>query len=215
MSSNKYIRFWTIALLGFIGCTFISLYFLIFHNGLSNCQDDWGNFGAYIGGVASIFNVIVFTWLTISIQKAGEEERRNDREHSKLLLITHIRKEEIINLERILNDVLQTTDLYLPAFYKYQNAQSYLLNYAQSHIALFPILNDKDMQHIILDASKQLGIMRVEAMKSLGFDETGLKISDQIVPISTIFTNASKKFQQLKIVLISKLEEYIVNQINY
>lgn len=214
MNNCKYTRCGIIPLLILIGCFTISLYFLIFHGGLSNNQDDWGNFGAYIGGIASIFNVIIFTWLTISIQKAGDEERKNDREHSKLLLITHIRKEEIINLERVLNDVLQITDLYLPTFYKFQNARSYLLNYAQSHNTLFPILNDKYVQQIIIEASDRLEIMRVEAMKSLGYDANGIKITDEITPISNTFTDASKEFQRLKIVLISKLEGYIVNQIN-
>lgn len=215
MNNYKYTRCGIIPLLILIGCFTISLYFLIFHDGLSNNQDDWGNFGAYIGGIASIFNVIIFTWLTISIQKAGDEERKNDREHSKLLLITHIRKEEIINLERVLNDVLQITDLYLPTFYKFQNARSYLLNYAQSHNTLFPILNDKYVQQIIIEASDRLEIMRVEAMKSLGYDANGIKITDEITPISNTFTDASKEFQRLKIALISKLEGYIVNQINY
>lgn len=197
-----------------MGCIFVSLYFGAFHNGLSDYQDDWGNFGAYIGGIASIFNVIIFTWLTISIQKAGDKERENDREHSKLLLITHIRKEEIINLERILNAVLQITDLHLPSFYKFQNARSYLLNYAQSHNTLFPILNDKYIQQIISDASDRLEIMRIEAMKSLGFDASGIKISDKITPTSTTFIDASKEFQRLKIILIAKLEEYVISEIN-
>lgn len=214
MNRRKFTTCMIIIVLLIMGSTFVGLYFFIFHNGLSNCQDDWGNFGAYIGGIASIFNVIIFTWLTIYFQRAGEEGRKNDKEHNKLLLITHIRKEEIINLERVLNDVLQITDLYLPAFYKFQNARSYLLNYAQSHNTLFPILNDKYIQQIIVEASEQLEIMRIEVMKSSGFDENGLRISDKIVPISTTFTNASREYQQLKIILISKLEEYIINQIN-
>lgn len=209
MNHNKSTTCKVIISLLIMGCIFVSLYFWAFHNGFSNYQDDWGNFGAYIGGIASIFNVIIFTWLTISIQKAGDEERKNDREHSKLLLVTHIRKEEIINLERVLNDVLQTTDLYLPAFYKFQNARSYLLNYAQSHNILFPILNDKHIQLVIIDACDRLEIMRIETMKSLGFDANGKKITDEISPISTTFTDASKEFQRLKIILIAKLEEYI------
>lgn len=213
MNRNKYTTCMIIALL-IMGCIFVSLYFGAFHNGLSDYQDDWGNFGAYIGGIASIFNVIIFTWLTISIQKAGDKERENDREYSKLLLITHIRKEEIINLERILNAVLQITDLHLPSFYKFQNARSYLLNYAQSHNTLFPILNDKYIQQIISDASDRLEIMRIEAMKSLGFDASGIKISDKITPTSTTFIDASKEFQRLKIILIAKLEEYVISEIN-
>ena len=114
----------------------------------------------------------------------------------------------------MLNDVLQITDLYLPTFYKFQNARSYLLNYAQSHNTLFPILNDKYVQQIIIEASDRLEIMRVEAMKSLGYDANGIKITDEITHISNTFTDASKEFQRLKIVLISKLEGYIVNQIN-
>lgn len=213
MNRNKYTTCMIIALL-IMGCIFVSLYFGAFHNGLSDYQDDWGNFGAYIGGIASIFNVIIFTWLTISIQKAGDKERENDREHSKLLLITHIRKEEIINLERILNAVLQITDLHLPSFYKFQNVRSYLLNYAQSHNTLFPILNDKYIQQIISDASDRLEIMRIEAMKSLGFDASGIKISDKITPTNTTFIDASKEFQRLKIILIAKLEEYVISEIN-
>lgn len=114
----------------------------------------------------------------------------------------------------MLNDVLQITDLYLLTFYKFQNARSYLLNYAQSHNTLFPILNDKYVQQIIIEASDRLEIMIVEAMKSLGYDANGIKITDEITPISNTFTDASKEFQRLKIVLISKLEGYIVNHIN-
>ena len=55
--------------------------------------------------------------------------------------------------------------------------------------------------------------MRIEAMKSLGFNEDGVKINDQ-TPISNTFIEASKEFEQLKIIIISKLEEYIINQIN-
>ena len=55
--------------------------------------------------------------------------------------------------------------------------------------------------------------MRIEAMKSLGFNEIGEKIDDQ-TPISNAFIEASKEFEQLKIIIISKLEEYIINQIN-
>ncbi len=137
---------WIITFLLCLGCILLCLYFWKFHNGFSTNQDDLGNFGSYICGIASIFNVIIFTWLTISIQRAGDEERKKDREHKQLLLITQIRKEELINLEKTLNDTLQITDLYLPAFFKYQNAQSYLLNYAQSHKALFPLLDDKDVE---------------------------------------------------------------------
>lgn len=204
---------WIISFLSCIGCILLCLYFWEFHNGFSTNQDDWGNFGSYICGIASIFNVIIFTWLTISIQRAGDEERKKDREHKQLLLITQIRKEELINLEKTLNETLQITDLYLPAFFKYQNAQSYLLNYAQSHKALFPLLDDKDVEHIFVNASSKLRIMRIEAMKSLGFNEIGEKIDDQ-TPISNTFIEASKEFEQLKIIIISKLEEYIINQIN-
>lgn len=119
----------------------------------------------------------------------------------------------MINLEKTLNETLQITDLYLPAFFKYQNAQSYLLNYAQSHKALFPLLDDKDVEQIFVNASSKLRIMRIEAMKSLGFNEIGEKIDDQ-TPISNTFIEASKEFEQLKIIIISKLEEYIINQIN-
>ena len=202
-----------IAFLSCIGCILLCLYFGEFHNGFSTNQDDWGNFGSYICGIASIFNVIIFTWLTISIQRAGDEERKKDREHKQLLLITQIRKEELINLEKTLNETLQITDLYLPAFFKYQNAQSYLLNYAQSHKALFPLLDDKDVEQIFVNASSKLRIMRIEAMKSLGFNEIGETIDDQ-TPISNTVIEASKEFEQLKIIIISKLEEYIINQIN-
>lgn len=141
------------------------------------------------------------------------KNEKKDREHKQLLLITQIRKEELINLEKTLNETLQITDLYLPAFFKYQNAQSYLLNYAQSHKALFPLLDDKDVEQIFVNASSKLSIMRIEAMKSLGFNEIGEKKND-LTPISNTFIEASKEFEQLKIIIISKLEEYIINQIN-
>lgn len=51
-------------------------------------------------------------------------------------------------------------------------------------------------------------------MKSLGFDASGIKISDKITPTSTTFIDASKEFQRLKIILIAKLEEYVISEIN-
>ena len=94
---------WIIAFLSCIGCILLCLYFWKFHNGFSTNQDDWGNFGSYICGIASIFNVIIFTWLTISIQRAGDENLLqndvNPREARLLLaFVLQVRKEELINL---------------------------------------------------------------------------------------------------------------------
>ena len=74
-----------------------------------------------------------------------------------------------------------------------------------------PVINSGPL--LFVNASSKLRIMRIEAMKSLGFNEDGVKINDQ-TPISNTFIEASKEFEQLKIIIISKLEEYIINQIN-
>lgn len=67
----------------------LSLYFIKFHNGLSENSNDWGNFGDYIGGVCSVI-VAIFAILfsvkvsdicnSINIAISKDEQENNKRE---------------------------------------------------------------------------------------------------------------------------------------
>lgn len=67
----------------------LSLYFMKFHNGLSEDSNDWGNFGDYIGGVCSVI-VAIFAILfsvkvseicnSINIAISKDEQENNKRE---------------------------------------------------------------------------------------------------------------------------------------
>lgn len=67
----------------------LSLYFMKFHNGLSEDSNDWGNFGDYIGGVCSVI-VAIFAILfsvkvseicnSINVAISKDEQENNKRE---------------------------------------------------------------------------------------------------------------------------------------
>lgn len=83
----------------------IGLYFWIFHNGLSNSQSDWAAFGGYVGGIATVINIGVFVWLTLSIQESSDI--KNDRNHHLQikLALSRIREERLKLLNEAFGNV--------------------------------------------------------------------------------------------------------------
>ena len=62
------------------------------------------------------------------------------------------------------------------------------------------VVNDNALEIAVGDVAHVDDIARFQvdmAMKSLGYDANGIKITDEITPISNTFTDASKEFQRL------------------
>ncbi len=60
-------------------CALLSIYFIMFHSGLSEISDDWGNFGSYFGGVGSIalsISLFLYTYYSNNESKRIKEESR-------------------------------------------------------------------------------------------------------------------------------------------
>lgn len=60
-------------------CALLSVYFIMFHSGLSEISNDWGNFGSYFGGVGSIaLSISLFLYTYYSNKESGKikEESR-------------------------------------------------------------------------------------------------------------------------------------------
>lgn len=81
------------------------LYFVNFNGALSHSQHDWAAFGGYIGGIAAVANVIVFIWLTKTIE--DNHSRKHDAElHLQIkLLLAKIRYERVKEVNDKLHEI--------------------------------------------------------------------------------------------------------------
>lgn len=190
----------------------IGLYFYTFYGVLSDNQSDWAAFGSYIGGIAAIVNVGVFVWLTLAIKSAGDEERVKERKHQRDLILSQMRQEELRNFANILNDATVIEIDKLQGF-KFLNASGYILAFMQCFKNLFPILKDGDFIQELTDICKILTAMRKISMECAGFDENGIMVPEP-KPLPSSFIDHNRKYQELKIKVISRLEEYIIDNIN-
>lgn len=88
-------KYWIIIILGLSIAVSSILYFITFHSGISSNPNDWMAFGNYFAGIASLLNVIVFTWLTIVINTADEKTKLRDRQHQAAIIKSQLRYDEL------------------------------------------------------------------------------------------------------------------------
>ncbi len=131
---------------------FLLLYFVIFHSGLSNNSNDWGNFGSYIGGISTLIlsaAAIYMTWnVFIKEQKAKKRQEvlkrvieridNIDKLRQEITILTKnngFSKDEIKGIESrirlqckiiksIINEDIQNKDEFLNSLEKYQKNMS-------------------------------------------------------------------------------------------
>ena len=100
-------KHWIIIILGLSIAISSILYFITFHYGISSNTDNWIAFGNYFGGIASLLNVINFTWLTIVINTSDEKAKLRDREHQAKIIKSQLRFDELKWLISQFNSVSQ------------------------------------------------------------------------------------------------------------
>lgn len=187
------------------------LYFCFFNGSFSENPNDWAAFGGYIGGLAAVLNVVVFVWLTSIIQKEDEDAKSRELLHRQSLVITQIRQDELRHLADVLSDATKV-NLFNPQFYKFSNTRVYIMTFRDSYKVLFPILNEESFSTNIDKMCHVLNTMSGMAMESAGFDKKGKKVSDP-KPLPNDFGWLEKSFQDLKIKILSELEQDILNNI--
>ncbi|MNB94615.1 hypothetical protein D3C75_417710 [compost metagenome] len=59
----------------------ITLYFFIFHNGLSNSSQDWGAFGSYVGGIYAPLAAIISVFVLVRTLQVMESSHQESSQH--------------------------------------------------------------------------------------------------------------------------------------
>ena len=113
----------------------IGLYFSEFHYSLSKESSKWADFGSYLAGISTLANMIVFVLLTITIQKANNSSKEQDRKHQKNLILTQLRYDEVKSLSSELDNPAHT-ELGTYQHLKFYNANSSLLAFMRSQGAI-------------------------------------------------------------------------------
>ena len=133
----------------------LSLYFYMFHNGLSSNSTSWSEFGDYINGVLTpiltILNIYVFVKLTNSISERDSVRSEREMSYQKQIVLMQFRKDEIDSFLKIMNDALvikKETDVYElsePVMY----AMNYLETFATTKLSLFNLNEESDVARSI------------------------------------------------------------------
>ena len=170
-------------------------------------------FGNYFGGVASLLNVIIFTWLTIEINTSDEKSKLRERQHQAKVIKSQLRFDELKWLISQFNRVSQVA----PSIIKYGNLTDLSLSinsFMQSRTELFPILKDETILRKFLNICIILNDMSRILRASAGLNEDGIptREPDKIIPEE--YTQKLSEFHSLRIEIINTLESYILSDLS-
>jgi len=73
------------------------LYFIVFHSGLSDCHEEWGSFGSYIGGIGGIILSCSLFYYTYTIDK----DHRKIEKNAKILKLIDVVGESFVCIQRL------------------------------------------------------------------------------------------------------------------
>ena len=138
----------------------VGAYFLIFNQGISYSNQDWANFGGYIGGILApvftILNIAVFIRLTNAIDKSDEIRMNKELDYQKYLILTQIRQDELNALTNILNKalVLEANLLSANIMTPIINATTYIESFLRTKHSLFPIGENDELTYKMLNLHK-------------------------------------------------------------
>jgi hypothetical protein len=138
----------------------VGAYFLIFNQGISHSNQDWANFGSYIGGILApvftILNIAVFIRLTNAIDKSDEIRMNKELDYQKYLILTQIRQDELNALTNILNKalVLEANLLSANIMTPIINATTYIESFLRTKHSLFPIGENDELTYKMLNLHK-------------------------------------------------------------
>ncbi len=190
----------------------LTLYFITFNAGLSKETNDWMAFGNFIAGIASILNVVVFVWLTISIQKSDENSKEKDRKNQKDIIVSQLRYDDLKLLNSYLSEATNL-DQSILNYGKLAHLSYSIQVFRKSRHHLFPIINDEPISSDLEELCKLLNRMSSILRDSAGLDENGIPCKDRsLVPSEyrTILT----QYQDLSAKVIAEFERFIVSEIS-
>ena len=205
-------KYWIIIILGLSISISSIIYFIAFHHGISSDPNHWIAFGNYFGGIASLLNVVIFTWLTIVINTSDEKAKLRDREHQARIIKSQLRYDELKWLIAQFNRVSQAD----PSIIKYGKLAdtSFSINsFMQSRSELFPILHEESLQRKLLKMCCLLNDLSRILRDSAGLNEDGIPVREPDKIISPEYKHKLSEFHSLRIELIAIFESYILKDL--
>lgn len=189
----------------------IGFYAFTFNGGISTEPNNWIAFGNYFAGIAALLNVVVFVWLTISIQKANEKSREADRKKQKEIILSQLRYDELTRLTALLDEVTQIQ----PGIFSHGKVShiSFTVNsFFQSRKTLFPILDSPNVAKKFIVLCKTLNNIAKILRDAAGLDGNGFPIGSA-KPLPREFNEQLAVFQNLRVELIPILESFILSSL--
>lgn len=206
-------KYWIIVILGLSLAASSILYFITFHSGISSNPTDWMAFGNYFSGIASLLNVIVFTWLTIVINTADEKTKLRDRQHQAAIIKSQLRYNELNWLISQFNMVYQADVPLVMQFGKLVDISFSVNSFMQSRSRLFPILNEEPIQCKFHQMCVILNEISVILRNFAGLDENGIPLRKPDKLITSEYKKKLCDFHSLRNELINILESYILEDL--
>lgn len=201
-----------LGILGFVIIASLSLYFITFHGSISNETTDWIAFGNFIAGIATLINVAVFVWLTLSISKSDENSREKDRKNQKDIIVSQLRYDDLKLLTTYLSEVTNL-DRSILNYGKLAHLCYCITVFRKSRHHLFPIIKTDQIANEFDKLCKLLNRMSEILRDSTGLDQDGIpNKTPSLIPQE--YKNLLTQFQDLSARIISEFEEFIIRAIS-
>ena len=192
--------------------TSLTLYFITFNAGLSQETNDWMAFGNFISGISALLNVVVFVWLTISIQKSDENSRKKDRKNQQNIIVSQLRYDDLKLLNSYLSEATNL-DKSISNYGKLAHLSYCIQVFRKSRQHLFPIIRTNPISSDLEELCKMLNRMSAILRDSAGLDENGIPCKAvTLTPIE--YKTILAQYQDLSAKVIAEFEQFIVSDIS-
>ena len=134
-------------------CLTLVPYFISLHPfEFSDNNQDWAAFGGYLSGITSVFNLLIFIYLTFQIHKFNVNKDERDLKNQKLITLTQFRQSELDKLTKELDRATENTgdEEKNMVRTKFSYASVYLTNFKDQKTHLFPILKEENVLRTLL-----------------------------------------------------------------
>lgn len=142
----------------------LGMYWIIFHDGLSNNSEDWGNFGSYFNGlltpILTFINIFVFVSISMKLSVLDDKRAEKESEGQKTLMLMQFRKKEIDSFEMVLNQALIPSSQFVTSKEVLARpivlADLYLQTFLKSKLSLFNLTANSEIAQSISELKNEL-----------------------------------------------------------
>lgn len=158
-----------------------------------NLTNQLATFSAYYSGmimpILTLINIAILVWLTITVDQNDSSRNENNILYQKRAALMQLRKEEIVELSKVLTDSLDikpSTNI-LEMSHPIIIATSYLETFANTKLKLFSLREDSDITKKIIQLHKEF--KNLHAILNNGGNISKKQIVDVLTLKNTIINN--------------------------